>query len=48
MKLDQVCFRTSHLTPSWTMEAYRSVGGYQVLESVHVVNLILKLRPDRF
>ncbi|MTI63101.1 NADH-quinone oxidoreductase subunit NuoF [Methylophaga sp.] len=42
MKLDQVCFRTSHLTPSWTMESYRSVGGYQVLESV----LKNKMRPE--
>ncbi|MBD3635103.1 MAG: NADH-quinone oxidoreductase subunit NuoF, partial [Methylophaga sp.] len=42
MKLDQVCFRTSHLTPSWTLEAYRSVGGYQVLESV----LKNQMRPE--
>lgn len=34
MKLDQICFRTSHLTPSWTLDAYRQVGGYQVLEQV--------------
>ena len=32
MKLDQVCFRTNHLSPSWTLDAYRQVGGYQVLE----------------
>lgn len=42
MKLDQVCFRTSHLMPSWTLEAYRSVGGYQVLESV----LKNQMRPE--
>lgn len=34
MKLDQVCFRTSHLPQPWTLEAYRQVGGYQVLENV--------------
>jgi NADH-quinone oxidoreductase subunit F len=34
MELDQVCFRTSHLSPSWTLEAYTQVGGYQVLESL--------------
>jgi NADH-quinone oxidoreductase subunit F len=34
MELDQICFRTSHLTPSWTLDAYRQVGGYQVLEQV--------------
>jgi NADH-quinone oxidoreductase subunit F len=34
MKLDQICFRTSHLTPSWTLDAYRQVGGYQALEQV--------------
>ena len=34
MMLDQVCFRTSHLSPSWTLSAYQSVGGYQVLESI--------------
>lgn len=34
MKLDQVCFRTSHLSPSWTLDSYRQVGGYQVLEQI--------------
>jgi NADH-quinone oxidoreductase subunit F len=34
MKLDQVCFRTSHLPQPWTLEAYRQVGGYQVLENL--------------
>lgn len=34
MKLDQVCFRTSHLPQSWTLDSYRQVGGYQVLENV--------------
>ncbi|WP_438970820.1 NADH-quinone oxidoreductase subunit NuoF [Methylophaga sp.] len=42
MKLDQICFRTSHLSPSWTLDAYREVGGYQVLESV----LKNKMRPE--
>lgn len=42
MKLDQVCFRTSHLEQSWTLDAYRQVGGYQVLESV----LKNKMRPE--
>ena len=34
MKLDQVCFRTRHLDEPWTLESYRSVGGYQVLEKI--------------
>lgn len=42
MKLDQVCFRTSHLSPSWTLETYRQVGGYQVLENI----LSNKLKPE--
>ncbi|HIC48205.1 MAG TPA: NADH oxidoreductase (quinone) subunit F [Methylophaga aminisulfidivorans] len=42
MKLDQVCFRTSHLSPSWNLDAYRQVGGYQVLENI----LSNKLKPE--
>ena len=42
MKLDQVCFRTSHLSPSWTLDAYRQVGGYKVLEEI----LKNKTRPE--
>jgi NADH-quinone oxidoreductase subunit F len=34
MELNQVCFRTAHLSPSWTLDAYRQVGGYTVLESI--------------
>jgi NADH-quinone oxidoreductase subunit F len=34
MLLDQVCFRTRHLYQPWTMESYRSVGGYEVLEKI--------------
>jgi len=34
LKLDQVCFRTRHLDESWTLESYRSVGGYEVLEKI--------------
>jgi len=42
MKLDQICFRTSHLEQPWTLDAYRQVGGYQVLENV----LKNKTRPE--
>ncbi|GAB4293665.1 MAG: NADH-quinone oxidoreductase subunit NuoF [Methylophaga sp.] len=42
MKLNQVCLRTMHLTPSWTLDAYRSIGGYQVLEKI----LKDKTRPE--
>ena len=42
MKLDQVCFRTNYLSPSWTLDAYRQVGGYQVLEDI----LSNKLKPE--
>jgi NADH-quinone oxidoreductase subunit F len=34
MKLNQVCFRTRHLKESWTLESYRSVGGYKQLEKI--------------
>lgn len=34
MLLDQVCFRTRHLYEPWTLESYRSVGGYEVLEKI--------------
>ncbi|ROR32276.1 NADH-quinone oxidoreductase subunit NuoF [Inmirania thermothiophila] len=31
---NEVCYRTLHLERPWTLEAYRSVGGYQVLERI--------------
>lgn len=31
---NQICFRTLHLDKSWSLEAYRSVGGYQVWEKI--------------
>ena len=31
---NEVCFRTLHLENSWTLDAYRSVGGYSVLERI--------------
>lgn len=34
IKLNQVCFRTFHLEESWTLDAYRSVGGYKMLEKI--------------
>lgn len=34
MLLDQVCFRTRHLAQPWTLESYRSVGGYEVLTKI--------------
>ncbi len=34
LKLDQVCFRTRHLDEPWTLESYRSVGGYEQLEKI--------------
>nr|WP_092992285.1 NADH-quinone oxidoreductase subunit NuoF [Thiohalomonas denitrificans] len=34
MKTNQICFRTLHLENAWTLEAYKSVGGYQVLERI--------------
>ena len=42
MLLDQICFRTRHLYQPWTMESYRSVGGYEVLEKI----LKEKTRPE--
>ena len=31
---NEVCFRTLHLDKSWTLESYRSVGGYEVLKKI--------------
>lgn len=31
---NQICFRTLHLDNPWSLEAYRSVGGYKVWESI--------------
>ncbi len=31
---NDVCFRTLHLEKPWTLESYRSVGGYEVLERI--------------
>lgn len=31
---NEVCFRTLHLTPSWSLDAYQSVGGYAVWKKV--------------
>lgn len=34
MQQNQVCYRTLHLDNPWTLENYRSVGGYKVLEKI--------------
>ncbi|OGT26717.1 MAG: NADH oxidoreductase (quinone) subunit F [Gammaproteobacteria bacterium RIFCSPLOWO2_02_FULL_42_14] len=34
MQLNQVCYRTLHLLQPWTLQAYESVGGYQVLRKI--------------
>lgn len=34
MKLNQVCYRTLHLDKPWSLEAYKSVGGYQAWEKI--------------
>lgn len=39
---NDVCFRTLELDNSWTLEAYRSAGGYQVIEKI----LKEKITPD--
>jgi len=39
---NQVCFRTLQVDNSWTLEAYRESGGYQVLEKI----LKEKITPD--
>lgn len=31
---NEVCFRTLHLDKPWTLESYKSVGGYQVLQKI--------------
>ena len=31
---NEVCFRTLHLDRPWTLDSYRSVGGYQVLQKI--------------
>jgi len=42
MELNQVCFRTRHLEQPWSLQAYKSVGGYKVLEKI----LQNKTRPE--
>jgi len=37
---NQICFRTLHLDKPWSLDAYKSVGGYSVWEK------ILKEKPD--
>tara|TARA_Y100000588_G_scaffold385314_1_gene478361 strand:+ start:3682 stop:4974 length:1293 start_codon:yes stop_codon:yes gene_type:complete len=34
VKLNQVCYRTLGLPDSWSLETYRSVGGYSALERI--------------
>jgi len=34
MALNQVCFRTLEFEEPWTLESYRRVGGYKVLEKI--------------
>lgn len=34
MELNQVCYRTLHLDNSWSLEAYQSVGGYEVWKRI--------------
>ena len=31
---NQVCFRTLHHDKPWSLEAYQSVGGYQVWQKI--------------
>jgi len=39
---NDVCFRTLQMANSWTLEAYRAAGGYEVLEKI----LKEKITPD--
>lgn len=39
---NQICFRTLHLTPSWSLASYESVGGYQVWRKI----LTEKITPE--
>lgn len=34
MQINQVCFRTLHLPQPWTLDAYQSMGGYQVWRKI--------------
>jgi len=34
VELNQVCYRTLHLKESWTLQAYKSVGGYSALQRI--------------
>ncbi|HEB56832.1 MAG TPA: NADH oxidoreductase (quinone) subunit F [Gammaproteobacteria bacterium] len=31
---NEVCFRTLHLDKPWTLESYRSIGGYEVIKKI--------------
>ncbi len=39
---NEICFRTLHLTPSWSLQSYESVGGYQVWRKI----LKEKIKPE--
>jgi NADH-quinone oxidoreductase subunit F len=34
ISLNEVCYRTLHLEDSWTLKAYQSIGGYDVLKKI--------------
>jgi NADH-quinone oxidoreductase subunit F len=36
---NNVCFRTLHVENSWTLDAYRAAGGYEVLEKILKENI---------
>jgi len=40
---NEVCFRTLHLDKPWTLDSYRSVGGYEVLKNI----LEEKISPEQ-
>ena len=43
IKLNQVCFRTFHLSTPWTLESYLSVGGYSAWRRI----LAEKIPPEK-
>ena len=43
MELNQVCYRNLHLEEPWTLEAYKSIGGYQVLRKI----ILEKIPPEQ-
>ena len=52
---NEVCFRTLHRDRSWTLEAYRAEGGYEILKKIleeqtpqdEIIDKLLAVTPTK-